>query len=335
MDEQDRVVSPSLQDNTEESVEISLRPGTFAEVIGREREKASLQVMIKSALKREAALDHILLHGPPGLGKTSIAMVIAKEMNVPFHITTGPAINKPGDLAAILTSLEDQAILFIDEVHRLKHSIEEILYPAMEDRAIDIVIGKGPSARTIRLDLPQFTIVAATTKLSMLSAPLRDRFGVDFRLDFYSEPELEDIVYQKAGKLGIEIDETAAAEIARRSRLTARIAVRILKRVRDFSVVNGSGAVTLDDVLRVSEMLRIDKHGLDEVDRKLLNSIYKNFDNKPVGLNTLAASIPEEPMTVENVYEPFLLRKGFLERTPRGRMVTGLGIEYLQNTELL
>lgn len=326
-----RLVSSSLLNDSEEQVESSLRPDNFAEVIGRKREKDNLQVMIQSALQRDAALDHILFHGPPGLGKTSLAMVVAKEMGVPFHITTGPAINKAGDLASILTTLEERSILFIDEIHRLRHAVEEILYPAMEDRAIDLVIGKGPSAKTLRLDLPQFTIVAATTKMSMLSAPLRDRFGVDFRLDFYDDQELEQIVHQKAGKMRLKVAAEAAAEIAKRSRMTARIAVRILKRVRDLAVVAGKDEIDVDHVLQALKMLDIDSTGLDTVDRKILHSIYFKFANKPVGLNTLAASISEEPATVEDVYEPFLLRKGLLERTPRGRALTASGIEYMLN----
>lgn len=326
-----RIVSSGLLSDSEEQVENSLRPDNFAEIIGRKREKDNLQVMIQSALQRDAALDHILFHGPPGLGKTSLAMVVAKEMGVPFHITTGPAINKAGDLASILTSLEDRSILFIDEIHRLRHAVEEILYPAMEDRAIDLVIGKGPSAKTLRLDLPQFTIVAATTKVSMLSAPLRDRFGVDFRLDFYTDQELEEIVRQKAVKMNLQIAADAAAEIAKRARMTARIAVRILKRVRDLAVVSGKDEVDVEHVLQALQMLDIDAEGLDTVDRKILHSIYYKFANKPVGLNTLAASISEESATVEDVYEPFLLRKGLLERTPRGRTLTASGIEYMLN----
>ncbi|MCA9379125.1 Holliday junction branch migration DNA helicase RuvB [Candidatus Dojkabacteria bacterium] len=326
-----RIVSSSLLSDSEEQVENNLRPDNFTEVIGRKREKDNLQVMIQSALQRDAALDHILFHGPPGLGKTSLAMVVAKEMGVPFHITTGPAINKAGDLASILTTLEDRSILFIDEIHRLRHAVEEILYPAMEDRAIDLVIGKGPSAKTLRLDLPQFTIVGATTKMSMLSAPLRDRFGVDFRLDFYDNGELEEIVQQKARKMELQIEPAAAAEIASRARMTARIAVRILKRVRDLAVVSGKDVIDTEHVMQALEMLDIDSEGLDMVDRKILHSIYYKFANKPVGLNTLAASISEEPATVEDVYEPFLLRKGLLERTPRGRALTASGIEYMLN----
>jgi Holliday junction DNA helicase RuvB len=325
------IVSPNLSSEAENAIEQSLRPSDFAEIIGREQEKANLKVMIDSALKRGKALDHILFHGPPGLGKTSFAMVLAKEMGVPFHVTTGPAIGKAGDLAAILTGLEEKSILFIDEVHRLRHSVEEILYPAMEDKVIDIVLGKGSGAKTLRLELPEFTIIGATTKLSMLSAPLRDRFGVDFRLDFYDEPALEQIVYQKAQKMGIEVAPEAAQEIAKSARMTARVAVRILKRVRDLTIVDGGTKVDLNRVKQALGMLGIDDLGLDRTDRLILHSLHYKFSAKPVGLSTLAASISEDSATVEEVYEPFLLRKGLIERTPRGRTVTQTAIEYIQN----
>jgi Holliday junction DNA helicase RuvB len=326
-----QTTSVAVISDSEKQLEESIRPSGLSEVIGREREKQNLRIMIESALKRGESLDHILFHGPPGLGKTSMAMVLAKELGAPMFITTGPAIGKAGDLASILTGLQERSILFIDEIHRIRPAVEEILYPAMEDRVIDIVLGKGPSAKTIRLDLPKFTIVAATTKLSMLSAPLRDRFGVDFRLDFYSHAELTEIVEQKARKLKIVIDPEAAAEIAARSRLTARVAVRILKRVRDLTVVEGAAKVTLDKVKEVLEMLEIDGLGLDTTDRKILDSLFNKFNNKPIGLNTLAASISEDPSTIEEVYEPFLLRSGLLERTSRGRVLTPLAIEHLQN----
>jgi len=328
-EEQGRVVSPTLINDSEERTERSLRPTTLGEIIGREREKQNLSMMIESAKKRGEALDHILFHGPPGLGKTSMAIVLANELGVPLHITTGPAIGKAGDLASILTALEPRSVLFIDEVHRLKTSVEELLYPAMEDCVLDIVIGKGPSAKTLRLDLPQFTIVAATTKLSMLSAPLRDRFGVDFRLDFYNEGELSQIVKQKAGRLKIDIDDEAATEIANRSRMTARVAVSILKRARDLAVVSGLKTINRGTAQEVLKMLNVDEMGLDATDKKILDSLYTTFAGKPVGLGTLAASISEESATVEDVYEPFLLRCGMIERTPRGRMITLKAIEYL------
>ncbi len=330
MSDNRNITSPNLVNDGENVVEQSLRPSDFAEIIGREQEKANLKVMIDSALKRGRSLDHILFHGPPGLGKTSFAMVMAKEMGVPFHVTTGPAIVKAGDLAAILTSLEEKSILFIDEVHRLRHSVEEILYPAMEDKVIDIVLGKGSGAKTLRLELPEFTIIGATTKLSMLSAPLRDRFGVDFRLDFYDEADLEKIVYQKAEKMGITVTTEAAQEIAKSARMTARVAVRILKRVRDLAIVDGQKSVDLRRVKQALEMLGIDDLGLDRTDRLILHSLHHKFAARPVGLSTLAASISEDSATVEEVYEPFLLRKGLIERTPRGRTVTALAIDYIQ-----
>ncbi|GIW58928.1 MAG: Holliday junction ATP-dependent DNA helicase RuvB [Candidatus Dojkabacteria bacterium] len=319
-----RFVSSSLKNENEERFEQSLRPKTFDEVIGREAEKQSLSIMIESAKKRGKALDHIMFHGPPGLGKTTLSYVVASEMNVPIHITSGSAIEKTGDLAAILTSLEPNSILFIDEIHRLKRTIEEILYPAMEDNVLDIVIGKGPSAKTLRLELNQFTIIGATTKLSMISAPLRDRFGMHFRLDFYSDDELTLLVQQKARLLGIEIDDEASLKIAQRSRMTARIAIRILKRVFDLAVVKGEKIINPYLVEETLSMMGVDENGLDELDRAILRSILKNFNNRPVGLNTLAASLSEEPETIELVYEPFLIKKGLIQRTMRGRIATDL-----------
>jgi Holliday junction DNA helicase RuvB len=329
----DPIFDPSISVEAEERLEVSLRPQTFAEVIGRRREKENLQMMIGSAQRRDRALDHILFHGPPGLGKTSLAMVVAKEMGVPMHVTTGPAISKSGDLASILTSLEPKSVLFIDEIHRLKHSVEEILYPAMEDNAIDLVIGKGPGARTLRLDLPNFTIIGATTRLSMLGSPLRDRFGVDFRLDFYSQDELQKIVEQKAQKLGARIVAKASAEIAGRARMTARVAIRILKRAWDLAVVNNEAEISLERVKQILAMLDIDTLGLDLTDRKILTTLRYKFAGKPIGLNTLAASVAEDPDTIADVYEPFLLRCGLIERTPRGRMLTDRAVEYLQTLE--
>jgi holliday junction DNA helicase RuvB len=316
------LTEPSLKGDNEEILERSLRPNNFKEIIGRETEKRSLMMMIESAQKRSKALDHIIFHGPPGLGKTSFAYVMAKEMGVPIHVTNGSVIDKGGDIAAILTSLEENSILFIDEIHRLKHNIEEILYPAMEDCVLDIVIGKGPNAKTLRLDLPQFTIIGATTKLSMLSSPLRDRFGMSFRLDFYNDEELCLLIKQKAEMLRMQIEDDAAEEIARRSRMTARIAIRILKRVRDMAVVNDREVIDLEIVRETLELLGVDSNGLDETDRNIIKNIIYSFDNKPVGLSTLSASVSEEKETIESVYEPFLLRKGFLKRTPKGRVVT-------------
>jgi Holliday junction DNA helicase RuvB len=327
----DEFRNKNVKNQSEDDLEQSLRPSGFSEVIGREQEKSSLKLMIDSAKKREKSIDHILFHGPPGLGKTSLAHVVAKEMNVPIYTTNGSLIQKPGDLAAILTSLDKFAILFIDEIHRLRANIEEILYPAMEDSVLDIIIGKGPNAKTIRIDLPDFTIVGATTKLSMLSAPLRDRFGMSFRLDFYSDKELSDLVIQKSSKLNMRINEEAALEIGRRSRMTARIAIRILKRVIDMAIVMNRKEIDIGLVHETLELLNIDMNGLDDLDRSILKTIVENFDNKPVGLSTLSVAISEEKDTIENVYEPFLIKRGYLKRTPRGRIVTDKGVSEYSN----
>lgn len=327
----ERAVSSSLKNTQEERLEESLRPKNFNDVIGRELEKKSLSIMIESAKRRAKALDHVLFHGPPGLGKTSLSYVIASEMNVPIHITSGSAIEKTGDLAAILTSLEPNSILFIDEIHRLKKTVEEILYPAMEDNVLDIVIGKGPSAKTLRLDLEQFTIIGATTKLSMISAPLRDRFGMNFRLDFYSDSELSEMVKQKARLLNISIDDTSADLIAQKSRMTARIAIRILKRVRDLAIVSERDLIEQDLVQETLELLGVDGNGLDDLDRAILKAVMHTFNNRPVGLNTIAAAISEEADTIETVYEPFLIKKGLLQRTPRGRIVTQRALDLYSN----
>lgn len=319
---EDRFTSTKQASDSEEILENSLRPKDFNEVIGRDVEKKSLKLMIDSARKRSKALDHILFHGPPGLGKTSFAYVVANEMGSQIYTTNGSVLDKVGDLAAILTSIEPNSILFIDEIHRLKTQIEEVLYPAMEDKVLDIIIGKGPNAKTLRIDLPDFTVVGATTKVSMLSAPLRDRFGMHFRLDFYSDTELTELVKQKARMLNIKINEEAAIEIAKRARMTARIAIRILKRVRDMAVVNNKVEIDLDTVDETLKLLEIDENGLDPLDRNLLKIILVDFSNKPVGLSTLAISLSEEADTIEQVYEPFLIKKGFLKRTPRGRIVT-------------
>ncbi|MCA9381463.1 Holliday junction branch migration DNA helicase RuvB [Candidatus Dojkabacteria bacterium] len=314
--------SPDAKNETEIAFEGALRPSNFKEVIGRKAEKRSLEIMIESAKKRDAAVDHILFHGPPGLGKTTFAYVIAKELGYTLHATSGSVIEKAGDLAAILTSLEPYSVLFIDEIHRLKRTIEEILYPAMEDNVLDIVIGKGPNAKTLRIDLPKFTIIGATTKLSMLSAPLRDRFGMNFRLDFYEEEELTELVKQKAKMMNIGINHEASTEIAKRARMTARIAIRILKRVRDLATVNNKELIDLDTTKEALTLLDIDEYGLNRTDRAIILSLLDNFKGRPVGLGTLAASISEEPETVETVYEPFLLKKGFIQRTHRGRQIT-------------
>ncbi len=330
-----RFVDKNIRNDSENELESSLRPSNFDEIIGREVEKKSLKIMIESAKKRSKSIDHVLFHGPPGLGKTTLSYVVAKELNVPLHITSGSAIEKAGDLAAILTSLEPNSVLFIDEIHRLKKTIEEILYPAMEDKVLDIVIGKGPNARTLRLELPEFTIIGATTKLSMLSAPLRDRFGMNFRLDFYSDEDLTKMVKQKAKMLNIQIDDKSAEEIAKRARMTARIAIRILKRVRDLAVVEDKNQIDVDLVMRTLEMLNIDEHGLDEIDREVIRVILENFNNKPVGINTIAASLSEESETLESVYEPFLLKKGIIKRTSRGRVVTDKGIRLYGSDQYL
>ncbi len=323
----------------EDTAEGSLRPRTLQEYIGQKKAKENLQVFIQAAKQRGEALDHVLLHGPPGLGKTTLAAVIANEMGVNLRITSGPTIEKPGDLAALLTNLQPNDILFVDEIHRLNRAVEEILYPAMEDYAIDIIIGKGPSANSIRLDLPRFTLIGATTRSGQLAAPLRDRFGVNLRLELYTPEELRQIVVRSAGILGIDIDPTGAAEIARRSRGTPRIANRLLRRVRDFAQVSAGGVITRQVADMALERLEVDRQGLDNLDRRMLRSIITFYNGGPVGLETLAATINEEAVTLEDVYEPYLLRQGFLTRTPRGRCVTRkayehLGIDYLGQQQI-
>ena len=313
----------------EDAGETSLRPRTLAEYIGQEKAKQNLSIFIEAARRRTESLDHVLLHGPPGLGKTTLAGIIAQEMGVNIRITSGPAIEKPGDLAALLTNLNENDILFVDEIHRLNRSVEEILYPAMEDYAIDIIIGKGPSANSIRLDLPHFTLIGATTRAGSLSAPLRDRFGVTLRLELYTPEELAKIVKRSAGILNVEIEPEGAMEIARRSRGTPRIANRMLRRVRDFAQVMADGVITKEVADKALLALEVDYLGLDNVDRRMLRAIIENYGGGPVGLDTLAATIGEESVTLEDVYEPYLMQIGFLTRTPRGRCVTQRAYEHL------
>ena len=313
----------------EDAQESSLRPKTLAEYIGQEKAKENLSIFIQAARKRQESLDHVLLHGPPGLGKTTLAGIIAQEMGVNIRITSGPAIEKPGDLAALLTNLTEGDILFVDEIHRLNRSVEEILYPAMEDYALDIIVGKGPSANSIRLDLPHFTLIGATTRAGQLSAPLRDRFGVTLRLELYTPEELAKIVTRSAGILNCDIVPEGAYEIARRSRGTPRIANRMLRRVRDFADVKADGVITKAVADEALCALEIDYLGLDPVDRRMMAAIIDNYNGGPVGLETLAATIGEESVTLEDVYEPYLMQLGFLTRTPRGRCVTQKAYQHL------
>jgi Holliday junction DNA helicase RuvB len=324
-----RIVSGAKTDE-ERGAELTLRPSRLADYIGQQQVKRNLDISIRAAVQRGEPLDHVLLHGPPGLGKTTLAHIIANELGVNITATSGPAIERSGDLAAILTNLSENAVLFIDEVHRLNRVVEETLYPAMEDYKIDIIIGEGPSARTIKLDVPRFTLVGATTRAALLTSPLRDRFGITHRLDFYEESDLEEIVTRASRVLEVGIEPSAAAELARRARGTPRVANRLLKRVRDFAQVSGGGGVTLGSTREALEMLDIDSIGLEKMDRLILETIIMKFCGGPVGLDTLAAVVSEEQDTINDVYEPYLAKLGFIQRTPRGRVATALAYEHLK-----
>lgn len=328
MDFENRIITSDFTPE-DSDIENSLRPKTLDDYIGQDKIKENLKIYIEAARARGEALDHVLLYGPPGLGKTTLAGIIANEMGVNIRVTSGPAIEKQGDLAALLTNLQEGDVLFIDEIHRLNRQVEEVLYPAMEDGALDIIIGKGPSARSIRLDLPHFTLIGATTRSGQLSAPLRDRFGVIFRLEMYSNEQLATIAKRSAGILEIPIDDKGAYEIASRSRGTPRIANRLLKRSRDFAQVKYDGVITLEAAVDALSKMEIDDLGLDNIDRVLLTTMIKNYNGGPVGLETIAATIGEEAVTIEDVYEPYLMQIGFLSRTPRGRCVTALAYKHL------
>ena len=323
------ILSPEAEDKEEEMSELSLRPKVLKEYIGQKKVKENMKVYIEAAKKRQEPLDHVLLYGPPGLGKTTLSNIIANELGAKIKVTSGPAIERPGDLAAILTSMGEGDVLFIDEIHRLNKNVEEILYPALEDFNLDIVIGKGPQAKSIRLDIPRFTLVGATTRAGSLSTPLRDRFGISCRLDLYTEDELKEIITRSAKILKIDLDDDSAFEIARRSRGTPRIANRLLKRVRDYAIVLGDGNIDIDITKTALNKLDIDELGLDNIDRKILETIIYNYHGKPVGLDSLAATINEEAETIEDVYEPYLMQLGFLARTPRGRIATPNAYEHL------
>lgn len=324
-----RIISTEALDKEEEKSEYSLRPQYLNEYIGQEKVKDNLRIFIEAAKKRKEPLDHLLLYGPPGLGKTTLSTIVANEMGVNIKITSGPAIEKPGELAAILNNLSDNDILFIDEIHRLSTQVEEVLYPAMEDYAIDVVIGKGAGARSIRLDLPKFTLIGATTRVGMLSAPLRDRFGMVDKLEFYSNEDLKEIIVRSADVLGVSLDDDGALEIARRSRGTPRLANRLLKRCRDYAEVCHDGCISRDVAKSALDKLQVDSMGLDVNDRNILLTMIEKFDGGPVGLDTLAAAVGEDPGTIEDVYEPYFIMNGFINRTPRGRVVTELCYRHL------
>lgn len=324
-----RIISTEALDKEEEKSEYSLRPQYLNEYIGQEKVKDNLRIFIEAAKKRKEQLDHLLLYGPPGLGKTTLSTIVANEMGVNIKITSGPAIEKPGELAAILNNLSDNDILFIDEIHRLSTQVEEVLYPAMEDYAIDVVIGKGAGARSIRLDLPKFTLIGATTRVGMLSAPLRDRFGMVDKLEFYSNEDLKEIIVRSADVLGVSLDDEGALEIARRSRGTPRLANRLLKRCRDYAEVCHDGCISRDVAKSALDKLQVDSMGLDVNDRNILLTMIEKFDGGPVGLDTLAAAVGEDPGTIEDVYEPYFIMNGFINRTPRGRVVTELCYRHL------
>jgi len=328
MEDSNRVITPR-PDDEDQAFELSLRPRRMAEFIGQAKIKRNLEVFIRAALNRGEPLDHVLLSGPPGLGKTTLAHVIAIEMGTQVRVTSGPALERAGDLAAILSNLSVGEVLFVDEIHRLPHTVEEVLYPALEDFALDLVVGQGPSARTVRLDIPRFTLVGATTRTSLLSGPLRSRFGIVHRLDFYTDAELETIITRSAHLVATRLEPEGARELARRSRGTPRIANRLLRRVRDFAQVEGDGCITAAVAARALDLLEVDEMGLDDLDRRILVAIIEKFDGGPVGLSTLSAALAEERAAIEEIYEPFLIQRGLLQRTPRGRVASALAYRHL------